>query len=307
MQGEAIKMSGHAVSPRRPWVAALMSLVLPGFGQLYNGEPNRAVWLFFLFGLIGVPVTAFLVLHVSSWLLLPALLVTQLVPVAIWVYSVIDAMRRARRLGSYSPARWQTSGMYLVVFLVCHVLVLPASVMYTRTHFVESFRVPAVSMEPTILRGDILFADKRYNCRGCKSAVRRGDIAVFTYPDNRTLLFVKRIIALPGDRVRAEGRQLIVNGKPLSAPGDRGEDGRSTEQIDGRSWQVQWGDSGVAPMELTVPSGQVFVLGDNRGNSVDSRFFGTVPMEDVIGRARQVWFSAGSDGIRWGRIGTTVD
>jgi signal peptidase I len=60
-------------------------------------------------------------------------------------------------------------------------------------------------------------------------------------------------------------------------------------------------------MELEVPAGEVFVLGDNRGNSVDSRSFGTVPMEDVIGRVRQVWFSSGGTGIRWARIGATID
>lgn len=294
------------MSPRRPWVAALMSLVLPGFGQLYNGQPNKAIWMFFLFGIIAVPVTTFLALYVSSWLLLPAMLVALAAPAGIWIHSVLDAARQARRGVDYSLAPWQTSGMYLVVFFVCNVLVLPASNMYTRAHFVESYRVPAVSMEPTILKGEFLFADKRYNCTGCKSAIRPGDIAVFNFPDNRTLLFVKRIIAMPGDHVRMEGREVIVNGVSLSSSGVS-EDGELTEQTHGRSWQVQWMDIGASPMEFTVPAGHVFVLGDNRSNSVDSRFFGTVPMEDVIGRVRQVWFSLGSDGIRWSRIGTTVD
>jgi signal peptidase I len=198
--------------------------------------------------------------------------------------------------------------MYLVVFCVCNLLVLPASVMYTRAHFIESFRVPAVSMEPTILQGDILFADKRYNCRGCKSGIRRGDIVVFTYPNDRTMLFVKRIIALPGDKFRMDGRNVVVNGTTLAAPGGIGPAGESTEQIGGRSWQVRWGASDDSSLlELTVPAGQVLVMGDNRGNSLDSRFFGTVPMEDVIGRVRQVWFSSGSAGVRWGRIGTALD
>lgn len=300
-------MSTQSTSPRKPWVAALMSLVLPGFGQLYNGEPNKAIWMFFFFGFIAVPVTAFLALFVSSWLLLPVLLVALVAPVAIWIHSVSDAVRQARRRANYSPAPWQASGMYLVVFLVCNVLVLPASLMYTRAHFVESFRVPSVSMEPTILKGEVLFADKRYNCTGCKAAIRPGDIAVFNYPDNRTLLFVKRIIAMPGDHVRMEGRDVFVNGALLAEGAAQGGEGNTTEQIDGRSWQVQWSGSGVPPMELTVPAGHVFVLGDNRGNSVDSRYFGTVPMEDVIGRVRQVWFSLGASGIRWSRIGTAVD
>jgi signal peptidase I len=295
------------MSPRRPWVAALMSLVLPGFGQLYNGEPNKAIWLFFLFALIAVPVTAFFGLYVSSWLLLPAMLVALAAPLGIWVYAIVDGARQARRLEHYEKARWQVSGMYVLVFVVCSVLALPASMMYTRTHVVESFRVPARSMEPTILQGDFLFADKRYNCRGCKSRVRRGDIAVFSNPNDRTVLFLKRIIALPGDRVRLDGRDVAVNGVPLGSP-DAANGGEWIERIDGRSWRVQWvGGYRLPAIELEVPAGEVFVLGDNRANSFDSRSFGTVPMEDVIGHVRQVWFSWGDAGVRWERIGTTVD
>ena len=300
-------MSTQTTSPRKPWIAAAMSLVLPGFGQLYNGEPNKAIWLFLLFGLISVPVTAFLALNVTSWLLLPALLMALVAPVAIWIFGIVDAARKARLLQSYRRAAWQASGVYALVFVVCNALVLPASLLYTRTHFVESFRVPSRSMEPAVLRGDFLFADKRYNCRGCKGRVRRGDIVVFSNPNDRTLLFLKRVIALPGDRVRLDGRGVAVNGVPLAASA-AADDSAWTEAIGGRSWRVQWeGGYRFPALELEVPAGEVFVLGDNRATSVDSRDFGTVPMEDVIGHVRQVWFSIGDGGVRWARVGTMLD
>jgi signal peptidase I len=120
-------------------------------------------------------------------------------------------------------------------------------------------------MQPTLLPGDILFADKRYNRPGFKQAVQRGDIAIFVYPNDRTTYYIKRIVGLPGDVVDVDGGQL------------------------------------------TVPAGEVYVMGDNRTASKDSRNFGTVPLQDVVGKARQLWFSSDKGTIRWERLGKVVE
>ena len=144
-----------------------------------------------------------------------------------------------------------------------------------------------------------------YNCPGCDHAVERGDVAIFTYPNDRTLVYVKRVIGLPGDRVRITGKRVWVNRLALGdAPAD---DGTASERIDGRQWLADWGDTEGAELDLTVPPGMVFVLGDNRGNSKDSRHFGSVPLRDVAGRARQVWFSMAPGGaVRWSRLGQAI-
>jgi len=287
-----------------------MSMVLPGFGQLYNGEVNKAIWLFLGFALLSVPGVALVALYLPGGWMMPALLLSLTATLSLWAYGMFDAWRQARLRREYMPERWQVSGAYLLVLIICNALALPLLIDYVRTHQVESFRIPSASMEPTVLKGDILFADKRYNCGGCKHRIRRGDIAIFTYPNDRTLKYIKRIIALPGDRVQIKGKDIRVNGNPLSPQSGAAAPGMETVESEGdRRWRVLWGQSDQPPpdADLVVPPGQVFVLGDNRSASTDSRRFGTVPMQDVVGKARQIWFAHGPEGIRWQRLGLTLE
>jgi signal peptidase I len=296
-----------SIHPRQPALALAMSLLLPGYGQLYNGEINKAIWLFLSFALLSVPGIAFVALVLPAAAMLPVLLASIAATLAIWIYGMIDAWRGARRRREYLRAPWQASGLYALVFILCNVIVLPLTVGYVRSHEVESFRIPSASMSPGILPGDILFADKSYNCPGCRRAVRRGDIAIFTYPNDRTMNYIKRVIALPGDRVRIHGIEVTVNSQPLTRQTAPTADGIEVTESEGeRQWRVLWAKDGAAEADLTVPPGQVFVLGDNRGASKDSRHFGTVPLEDVVGLARQIWFSHGLEGVRWSRLGLVV-
>jgi signal peptidase I len=295
------------VSARRPAIAALMSFILPGFGQLYNGEANRAIWLFIAFTLLTGPGIAAVALHVPAVLMLPLLAINLGVALGIWIWGIFDAWRGARGRPDYVPAGWQLSGVYALVLIVCDFAVLPSATGYVRDRQVAAFNIASSSMEPTLLRHDMVFADKRYNCPGCAASVKRGEVAVFTYPDDRTMTYVKRIVALPGDRVHIGGTDVEVNGHSLKT----GETAAGnailvTESLDGRQWQARWPVQPGPELSLTVPPGHVFVLGDNRMESKDSRVFGTVPLSDVAGRVQQVWFSYGEHGIRWGRLGLTV-
>lgn len=298
------------IRPRKPWTALGMSLVLPGFGQLYNGELNKAIWLFLGFAFLSIPGIALIALYLPDGWVVPILALSLLTTLSLWLFGMIDAWRGAKARPAYEPERWQVSGVYMLVLVLCDILALPMLTGYVRSHEVEAFRIPSASMEPTVLQGDFLFADKRYNCHGCKAAIHRGDIGIFTYPNNRTLLYIKRIIALPDDRVTIHGQEIEVNGKPLTVPGSDGTSAReSIETEDGKTWRII-PDATSQPkvdIDLVVPPGQVFVLGDNRAASNDSRKFGTVPIQDVEGKARQVWLSIGPEGVRWNRLGTRFD
>ena len=184
------------------------------------------------------------------------------------------------------------------MLVVCGLVVLPLLTVCVRSHQVEPFKVPSNIMAPTLLPGDLLFADKRYNFPQCKHAVRRNDVAIFVYPNDRTLYFVRRIVALPGDRVELKNQQVFVNGsalpqRPLSA-----------RNSDSNSMPDKASEPALA-QDYVVAPGCVFVLGDNHASSKDSRQFGSVPLQDVVGHVRQIWFSRGDDGVRWSRFGLT--
>lgn len=296
--------------PRKAGFAVLMSMVLPGFGQLYNGQPNKAIYVFLAFVLLLIPGLALVAVYLPAGWVVPVGALATLATVALWVYGMADAWRNARRLAEYTPRPWQLGGTYALVFLACNGLALPLAISYVQSHVVASYHIPSTSMEPSVRMGDVLFADKRYNCPGCQVAVQRGDVAIFTYPNNRTQNYIKRIVALPGDRVQIQGRQVRVNGTLLTqqeTPTDHGW--LVTEQWQGRNWQVQW-DKAASPVpevDIQVPPGHAFVLGDNRSTSQDTRQFGTVPLPDIVGKALQIWWSRShDDGVRWDRLGMVV-
>lgn len=299
---------------RSACVAALKSLVLPGLGQWHNGEPDKAAWLLSGFALCSVPGVAVVALWLPSAAMLPALLLLLAATLVLWVGGVVDAYRVARRDSDASwpgqgvaPGRrvlWRQPGITLLILLLCDGVALPLLTQAVRQHAVASFRIPSASMSPALWPGDIVFVDRLYACIDCAAPVRRGDVAVFAYPDDRTQYYVKRVIGLPGDHVRVAGAQVWVNGElvpAVDAPTPPAAALARAIMPPGAARPVP-----ADTPESTVPPGHVFVLGDDRAHSVDSRQFGGVPLADVVGRVRQVWWSSGPDGVRWQRFGRVV-
>lgn len=179
------------------------------------------------------------------------------------------------------------------------------AVFVLRSFIVEPFRIPSGSMIPTLRVGDFILVNRfAYGLRcpvgDCTIAgsglPERGDVAVFRYPVDPKMDFIKRIVGLPGDTIRYEGKQLSVNGKPalLTAKGDF-EGG--PVQLYGEDFMgvvhesLQNPDRPAQDFEFTVPEGQYFAMGDNRDGSSDSRYWGTVPASHLKGKAFFIWMS----------------
>src|SRR5580658_4777689 len=182
------------------------------------------------------------------------------------------------------------------------------------TFIVQAFQIPSPSMENTLLVGDYLLVNKL--CYGGGGVgdyfmpyrrVRRGDIVVFHYPVDPAQHFVKRVIGVPGDRVRLVNKQVVVNGVPLKEPYARFS--RPADDVFRDNFPRLDVMSGPTPEwwlqlrklvedgQLIVPEGHYFVMGDNRDNSYDSRYWGFVPEANIIGRPLVIYWSVqGAEG-----------
>jgi signal peptidase I len=305
---------------RKPLVAMAGSLIMPGLGQVYNGELSKGLSLFLLFAFV-LPVFSFAAVRGPSSWLFGCVLIAVISGLAIYFYCVRDAYVAARRIGvGYRPLPFNQPHFYLGLLFFGYFFVLGQLSDYVKRDLIQAFKIPSLakSMEPSILPGDQFFADKRINSPGTQK-VRRGDAAVFIYPNDRTTIYVKRVIGLPGDQIEIHNDDVLVNGTSI-----RGEEVENLgsrelnamlpdhvayrEHGDKEDYIVLWKRNRPTPsLKFSVPNGQVFVLGDNRDESSDSRHFGPVSLNDIIGKARQVYFSRGPQGIRLGRIGTRLD
>jgi|SRR5271157_1536692 len=180
--------------------------------------------------------------------------------------------------------------------------------LFGTTSLVQAFVIPTGSMEDTLLIGDHLLVDKlAYSPSGPASKyilpyseVKRGDIIVFRYPVDIRQTFVKRAIGVPGDRIRLANKQLVLNGNPIDEPYVY----HKTEYVDTyrdnfpSEPNVHVAESAMDMLmnhvengEVVVPAGTVFAMGDNRDSSLDSRYWGFVPRENIIGKPLIIYWS----------------
>lgn len=187
---------------------------------------------------------------------------------------------------------------YSEAFVVAVVLAI-----LIRALLIQAFKIPSGSMIPTLLVGDHILVNKLfYGIRVPFTKARwpritepeRGDVIVFVYPEDRSKDFIKRVVAVGGDTIEIRDKTVFINGEPTHNP------------------KVQFASNVTLPGDISprdnmppvkVPEGHLFVMGDNRDYSHDSRWWRFVPVEDVKGEAFLIYYSAEHfPGVRWGRV-----
>lgn len=203
-------------------------------------------------------------------------------------------------------------------------------VLILRSFIAEPFRIPSGSMMPTLLVGDFILVNKFtygirlpvFNNKIIElNKPKRGDIVVFRFPKKPKVDYIKRVIGLPGDRVAYYKKELIINGKLIKQEllGQYQAVGQGISMMGAKHLKedlvdvehdilVKNNQRSMVDGVFVVPEGQYFVMGDNRDNSNDSRFWGYVPEENLVGKAFFIWMSWDWDykGIGFDRIGTIL-
>lgn len=169
--------------------------------------------------------------------------------------------------------------------------------LFIRTFVVQAFRIPSGSMIPALLVGDQILVDKLvYKFR----KPERGDIMVFRYPEDETRDFIKRLIGMPGDKLEVKNRVVYINDKPLDEADYAYHESPMTNNFHS---DVRYN---FGPIE--IPKNKYFMMGDNRENSQDSRFWGLLDEDKIIGRAFIIYWSRDISrtfpfALRWDRFG----
>ncbi|MGB4811333.1 MAG: signal peptidase I [Methylophilaceae bacterium] len=243
---------------------------------------------------------------------------------SIWLFDILF-LKKKRAPNSEDSEVLEYAKSFFPVILV---------VFFVRSFVVEPFKIPSGSMMPTLLTGDFILVNK-YNY-GLRDPVfnhtfievshpQRGDVFVFHYPPEPTTNYIKRVVGLPGDKIRYVDKKLTINGQLLdvSEPTDyeyvapglnmvtakkyREQLGSVQHDILINEWTNSYEPDAIGAKfadggEITVPAGHYFAMGDNRDNSSDSRVWGFVPEQNLVGKAFFIWMNFD----QFSRIGNSI-
>lgn len=276
-----------------------------------------------------------------TWDLATILVILTALSGIIWLYDIFYlAPRRKIALNSLSASandadRQVVAQIPMWIDLSRSLFPVFFIVLLLRSFLVEPFRIPSGSMMPTLLIGDFILVNKfaygiRLPITNTKvieiDEPQRGDVVVFRYPEDPSIPFIKRVMGLPGDHVAYNdiNKMFYVNGEPLTqevigtyqgigaGSNMTGAEEHFEYLLPNFKHQILVAPRQVNPgrySEMTVPPKNYFVLGDNRDNSRDSRFWGTVPEENLIGKAFRIWMNWDLQNggiISWRRLGTKI-
>jgi len=271
---------------RYPIEAVLLSIFFPGLGQVYNGQLKKGIFFAFILPLVTIPIyLTGIQFHFYGLLFFIAL------GICVWFYIIGDAFfvaKKKKEIVLKSYHKWYFYLLFIVLMIgfsiISEIPFVNNSPLGSR---IKAYKIPSGSLMPTLLIGDRLFV----NVENFKTnEIERGDMIVFRYPENPKKDFLKRVIAIGGDVIESRDKIIYINGNEINEPYIQHTDKSIFSHEIGRR-------DNFGP--ITVPENKFFVMGDNRDQSHDSRFWGFVDINDIKGKALYVYWS--EDKSRIGR------
>jgi len=305
---------------RQGWIAGILTIVTPGLGHLYAGAPAMGALAFTAAILAldaAIAVGAYAPLGVFNLFLLFA------IPIAAIAIAARHAVHTARRSDEdYKLRPYNRWYVYVAIILLAAFVAQPIDSGLVRAYLAQAYRIPSTAMAPTILVDDYLYVR---NFLRPPQAVRRGQIVVFASLTDSGVMVMKRVTGVPADTLQMRRDTLLVDGVPQVEPFTQHIDPSGDVADSMMQWQAAYVTAAVdraryVPTRsnwgpIVVPPGSYFVLGDNRDNSFDSRYYGFVPRDRVRGRPLRLYYSFDPDAprplrwltaVRWHRIGEPV-
>ncbi len=281
--------------PRNGFIAFLLSLILPGLGQVYNGQPKRAIIFFGL--LLFFPLLFGLTRGTTFFYGLLSLLVIE---VALSIYIIFDGVNNAKRQKEYILKPYNTWYYYLLIAVGMYGILV---IYDTSTVLgIQTFKIPTTSNNPTFQVGDWLVADMRaYK----NTEPDYGDIVVYSRPDGKIYTF--RVVGRPNDTIELIDNIVSINGKLSKATFIKETNNNEMPVVEFEEelpnghkhliykFKVPYDNTKMNINNIVVPSDSYYLLGDNRDNAVDSRYEGFISKDRIKGRIVYSY---------WGRTGT---
>ncbi len=258
---------------RKPIVAAILSSFAPGLGQMYNGQIVKGI--IFLLSVLLLPFILFLTgLHYSFYGLITIIMIFLL----FLLFIIGEAFFAATKKKEFILKPYNKWYIYLlVILLVNSTALIPPSFLTNKVLGFGAYKMPTGSMEPTLRVGDYIVANLKYFK---KNELQRGDLVTLESPNDPTKIFIKRIIALEGEKIEIKNRSVYINDVSIW------ENYRVSHAQEANPVRDNFGP-------VIVPHNHCFVLGDNRDNSMDSRNWGSVPLRNIKGKPLFIYWAKG--------------
>jgi signal peptidase I len=275
-----------------PLISAVLSFLMPGLGQYRNGQLLKGI-IFYSLYLISI----FLFYFLNLLKTFNGFIIVFVLAIAFYVFIIVDACLVAKRAHGKYPKLGKKWPIYAVL-IILHLIFSSQYKRFINANFISAYKVPTSSMEPTLMAGDYLLADHRYYK---SNPIKQNDVIVLRFQQDPKREFIKRCIAIGGQVVEIKNKKVSVDGKIFP-------DSLETKFIDRNIFSKEFIDPEIYPENMgnrdnygpiIVPRDHCFVLGDNRDNTIDSRYRGFVPIKDVLGKPLYIYWA--KDKTRIGR------